>query len=210
MDVDEFLGDILQHEYDPVKAREYYLRTRKLKGRERKILQEDEIPATSKTGAKLVDFDGGNGGRATYEDGTTFDGNGWNSDQKAKGRSEPDTAERFANIDSGIKKVRANVLKYIKDPAIQKARLAQLDDFQRRSDAKKAKAIVTRKPTAQESANARTAVNKTQASIDKLRAGAKNFKNEAAKNAYLDKVDDLQERLNKTKVRLKMKSAAKK
>ncbi len=33
-DVNTFLEDYLQHaEYDPVKAREYYLRTRKLKGR---------------------------------------------------------------------------------------------------------------------------------------------------------------------------------
>jgi len=32
-DVGEFIDDFLQHDYDPVKAREYYLRTRKLKGR---------------------------------------------------------------------------------------------------------------------------------------------------------------------------------
>lgn len=31
--VDDFIEDFLEHKYDPVKAREYYLRTRKLKGR---------------------------------------------------------------------------------------------------------------------------------------------------------------------------------
>lgn len=30
---EEFIDDFLKHEYDPVKAREYYLRTRQLKGR---------------------------------------------------------------------------------------------------------------------------------------------------------------------------------
>lgn len=204
-DVDEFLEEVLQHEYDPVKAREYYLRTRKLKGRQRKRVEEDQVPEKSRTGAKLVDFDGANGGRATYEDGTTYDGDGWNSDLKSKGRTEFDTAERFANVQSGIDKVRANVTKYIKDPAVKKAALARLDDLQRRSNAAKARAITTRKPTAQESAAARQAVLNTQRTIDRLRAGAKNFKNEAARNAYLDKVDDLQERLNKTKERLKMK-----
>lgn len=32
-DVGEFIDDFLQHDYDPVKRREYYLRTRKLVGR---------------------------------------------------------------------------------------------------------------------------------------------------------------------------------
>lgn len=32
--VQQHLGDTLQHEYDPAKAREYYLRTRELKGRQ--------------------------------------------------------------------------------------------------------------------------------------------------------------------------------
>lgn len=35
-DVLEFVEDFLQHDYDPVKAREYYLRTRELKGRQKK------------------------------------------------------------------------------------------------------------------------------------------------------------------------------
>jgi len=205
--VDEFLTDVLQHEYDPVKAREYYLRTRKLKGRKRKRVEEDEVPMKSRTGAKLVDFDGANGGRAVYEDGSTYDGDGWDSDTKGKGRGL-DRSERFSNVQKGIDSVRASVLKNIKDPAKQKARLAQLDDLQRRTNAAKAKAITTRKPTAKESSDARAAVNKTQAAINKLRAGAKNFKNEAARNAYLDKVDDMQERLNKTKTRLKMKAGS--
>ncbi len=38
--VEEFIDDFLQHEYDPVKAREYYLRTRKLKGRAGKALRK--------------------------------------------------------------------------------------------------------------------------------------------------------------------------
>lgn len=39
-DVGEFIDDILQHDYDPVKAREYYLRTRKLKGRATKKVKQ--------------------------------------------------------------------------------------------------------------------------------------------------------------------------
>ena len=36
---EEFLENFLQHKYDPVKAREYYLRTRKLKGRRKAAAQ---------------------------------------------------------------------------------------------------------------------------------------------------------------------------
>lgn len=39
-DVEQFIDDFLQHDYDPVKAREYYLRTRKLKGRATKKVKQ--------------------------------------------------------------------------------------------------------------------------------------------------------------------------
>lgn len=45
-DTTEFIEDFLQHEYDPVKAHEYYMRTRKLKGR---------ASATEKAGAKAYE-----------------------------------------------------------------------------------------------------------------------------------------------------------
>lgn len=55
-DVEEFLyslfnsdsaEDILKHEYDPAKAREYYLRTRKLKGRHKGV-EKPSSPRSSK------------------------------------------------------------------------------------------------------------------------------------------------------------------
>lgn len=45
--MDERIEDILKHEYDPVKAREYYLRTRELKGRFKGIGEETTSSRTS-------------------------------------------------------------------------------------------------------------------------------------------------------------------
>lgn len=98
----------LAHEYDPVKAREYYLRTRKLKGRKvgsaakpinpqsrigyngkplKKLgsrMEEDETPNTSPSGAKLVDYDGKGLGKATYSDGSVYDAAvGWKQGGRA-------------------------------------------------------------------------------------------------------------------------------
>lgn len=91
--VEQVIEDFLAHrsEYDPAKAREYYLRTRKLKGRKpgakvptaKTTLNEDEIPEKSPSGAKIVDFDGKNGGRATYSDGSVLTGAGWSKTNKA-------------------------------------------------------------------------------------------------------------------------------
>lgn len=57
MDIDRFVDDFLQHRstYDPVKAREYYLRTRKLKGKASKADQEKaaEYEDYQKTDAEL-------------------------------------------------------------------------------------------------------------------------------------------------------------
>lgn len=98
-DTNEFIENFLAHDYDPVKAREYYLRTRKLKGRKPgtainprskvgyngkplkpigKRMEEDETPDVSPSGAKLTDYDGGGLGKAWYADGTVYDARvGW-------------------------------------------------------------------------------------------------------------------------------------
>lgn len=91
---------VLKHAYDPVYAREYYLRTRKLKGENKasgkehpqskvsysgkpvvvkpgKRIEEDETPNASPNGAKLVNYDGSGLGTATYEDGSVFTSSGW-------------------------------------------------------------------------------------------------------------------------------------
>lgn len=94
-----FIEEFMKHDYDPVKAHEYYLRTRELKGRKttskvdpranRKYngkplnklgtrMEEDETPEVSPTGAKLVDYDGKGLGKATYADGHVYDAKiGW-------------------------------------------------------------------------------------------------------------------------------------
>lgn len=106
-DVNEFVDNFLAHEYDPVKAREYYLRTRQLKGRKKasakpinprsKVgyngkplkklgtrMEEDETPDVSPSGAKLKDYNGKGLGRATYADGSVYDAaKGWTTKYKA-------------------------------------------------------------------------------------------------------------------------------
>lgn len=42
-----------------------------------KRVEEDEVPMKSRSGAKLVDYNGKGAGKAVYSDGSTFDGNGW-------------------------------------------------------------------------------------------------------------------------------------
>lgn len=127
--VEEFVDEfVLAHAYDPVKARAYYLRTRKLKGRRKAAVQpkrihEDEAPAKSPTGAKMVDFDGKNGGRATYSDGSTFDGNGWNS-----GGSSPKLRLNVAQLK--LDRAKRQVSK-IKDPAFKKQRIQRLAQLQK-------------------------------------------------------------------------------
>jgi hypothetical protein len=110
-EVEEFIEAFLEHadhsDYDPVKAREYYLRTRKLKGRKAaapaapkkvdrrstvdyygkplpklgKRFEEDQSPLSSPGGNTTVKtYDGGPHGlgRATYADGYTYDAKtGW-------------------------------------------------------------------------------------------------------------------------------------
>lgn len=73
-DVDGFIDDFLQHDYDPVKAREYYLRTRKLKGRKKGITNQ-VAPPTSPSGSKMLRLDPKIG--AVYEDGSVFGETGW-------------------------------------------------------------------------------------------------------------------------------------
>lgn len=40
-------------------------------------VEEDEVPATSPSGAGIVDYDGGGAGCAVYGDGFAYDGDGW-------------------------------------------------------------------------------------------------------------------------------------
>lgn len=84
-DTAEFIEDFLAHRYDAEYAHEYYMRTRKLKGRPR--VEEDEVPTRSPSGARLVDYDGTGQGRALYSDGSTYDGRGWNADRVARSGS---------------------------------------------------------------------------------------------------------------------------
>lgn len=123
MDEIEALGlsIVLEHAYDPVKAREYYLRTRKLKGRKKapKRIEEDEVPGKSPTGARLVDFDGKGSGKAIYSDGSVYDGNGWRS---KKGGA----AKRVGAARSNISRARELANK-VSDPRKKKALLNRLD-----------------------------------------------------------------------------------
>lgn len=126
IDVEEFIENVLQHktEYDPVEAHEYYMRTRKLKGRKpaqkkQKILQEDEVPMKSPKGSKLLSFTGDRGGRAIYEDGSTYDSSGWNSG-KVSARHRLTVAQR--NLNQAKKMARTR-----KDPKLDK-RLVEMQD----------------------------------------------------------------------------------
>lgn len=130
--VDEFIEDFLQHEYDPVKARAYYLRTRKLKGRTKGItrvatkklakkIMEDEVPEKSPSGAKLIDFDGSGSGRAVYSDGTVFDGNGWDK------ATSPKLRLKVAQIK--LDRAKRDLNK-IKDPAFKADRAKRLSELQ--------------------------------------------------------------------------------
>lgn len=100
----EFVQKFIQHaDYDPVKAHEYYMQTRQLKGRKPAqadppplpktqagypgkphklgtMLEEDMSPMASPRGAKLTAYDSGPHGlgRATYADGNVYDAKtGW-------------------------------------------------------------------------------------------------------------------------------------
>lgn len=136
-DVDAFIEDFLSHEYDPVKAREYYLRTRKLKGRGApgsavlkvtpskpapKKIMEDEVPEASPSGAKLIDFDGSGSGRAIYSDGTVFDGNGWDKTTSPKLRLEVARVK----LERAKRQVEA-----IKDPQFKAERVQRLNQLEK-------------------------------------------------------------------------------
>lgn len=91
----KFVEEFLAHrEYDAAKAHDYYMRTRELKGRKAatevkpkgkpKRIEEDEVPEKSPSGAKIVDYDGKGSGKATYSDGSYYDGNGWHMENAKK------------------------------------------------------------------------------------------------------------------------------
>lgn len=140
MNAEEFIEDFLAHraEYDPIKAREYYLRTRELKGREKgnadpdskmaftgdpvvikpgKRMEEDESPMKSPSGAKLVDYDGKGLGKATYADGSVFTSSGWSRSGKSgtKGKSSVARARRIGAAEQRIIRAKTAAAK-VKDP----------------------------------------------------------------------------------------------
>lgn len=140
---EEFIENFLEHrsDYDPVKAREYYLRTRKLKGRAKgraaapgkkvRRVEEDGVPETSPSGAKLIDYDGRGAGRATYADGSTFDGAGWNS-----------TGHKLnTRLQAAQEKIQAAKVKARKmPPERRKKYLARISELQKALNAAKNKA----------------------------------------------------------------------
>lgn len=142
-DVGDFIDDFLQHEYDPAKAREYYLRTRKLKGRKNKRLhadhrskigyngkplkprgqriEEDETPETSPSGAKLVKYDGKGLGKATYSDGRVYDAvKGW-----TRRKSTASSGSRIKAAEQKLARATALANK-VKDPKAKAAFLRRL------------------------------------------------------------------------------------
>lgn len=153
-DVDEFIenffethgeDNILEHaeikrRYDPVKARAYYLRTRKLKGRRKaapKRVEEDEVPMNSPSGAKLVDYDGKGPGKATYSDGSTFDGNGWAKPaSKAAGASKATRAKRINNAQRKLSQARLRASR-IKNARARKLMLSRIAITEKRLKAAK-------------------------------------------------------------------------
>lgn len=130
---------VLQHAYDPVKAHAYYMEKRKLKGRKpgspkpptAKRVEEDQVPAKSPTGAKIVDYNGAGPGRATYADGSTYDGNGWN-------KTGHDRNTRINAAQQVLMKLK-NDAKNIKDPQQKSARMNRLNQLQRSLDLEKRK-----------------------------------------------------------------------
>lgn len=155
-DVDEVIKNlVLAHrtDYDPVAAREYYLRTRKLKGRKRaspanvagqqlrrsvdsklgkkpKRIEEDEVPERSPSGAKIVDYDGKGSGKAYYSDGSVYDGNGWH---KGKLTSSQRISAAQGRINEAKRRARRS------SGEERQAYLRQIAILQKRLDAAKAK-----------------------------------------------------------------------
>lgn len=132
---------VLKHEYDSAKAHAYYMRTRELKGRKKggtkpptpKRLEEDQVPEKSPTGAKIVDYNGAGPGRATYADGSTYDGNGWN-------KTGHDRSTRIHAAQQILMKAK-NEAKKIKDPAMKTKRLQRLAELQIALNAEKRKKL---------------------------------------------------------------------
>lgn len=154
----DFVEEFLSHRYDPQKAHEYYLRNRELTGRKpgaaavvppksRKNIQEDTVPMKSPTGAKLVDFNGKNGGQAVYSDGHIFDSNGWHKPSSSSaGRSVADAAKKQNDAEKAKnfprarrigqaeqKVIRAKTLaNKVKDPKAKAALLTRIAAVERK------------------------------------------------------------------------------
>lgn len=141
-DVDAFIESFLEHGRGDKAAiaeynRQYYLRNRELKGRRPKRVEEDQVPMKSPNGAKLVDFDGKGAGKATYSDGSTFDGNGWHKPaSRAAGNAAATRAKRLneAQRKAGVARRKA---KTISDPKKRRVALVRLNKIEQKLEAAK-------------------------------------------------------------------------
>ncbi|CAB4193311.1 hypothetical protein UFOVP1246_77 [uncultured Caudovirales phage] len=70
-------------------------------------LEEDEVPYTTRTGAKILDYDGTGSGSATYSDGSTFDGKGW-SKQTARAGFRGGRGKNRTNDETNSERVTEN------------------------------------------------------------------------------------------------------
>lgn len=159
---DEVIKDfVLKHAYDPVYAREYYLRNRKLKGgkaagvdpqsqitysgkpvqiKPGKKTHEDETPNVSPSGSKLVDFNAGPDGlgKAVYADGSVFTSSGWKKPaSKAEGQLAAGAAKRLNDAQRKLSAARTQASK-LENPKDKKALLNRISAAEKKlSDAQK-------------------------------------------------------------------------
>ena len=150
-DTGQFIEDFFEHAvvYDPVYAHDYYLRTRKLKGRLgskvnpkstktydgkplKKLgtrMEEDQTPDMSRSGAKLIKYVGAGKGKAVYADGTTYDAvTGWNAKaQRATGGGSKQTRVQVSR--QKLARVRA-LANNVKDPQKKAALAARLKAYE--------------------------------------------------------------------------------
>lgn len=114
---DAFLEDFLEHKYDPIKAREYYLRTRKLKGR-----------ATAKDRAKAKE----------YVTRTTADAQSKLSADVKKNGVKKNPARRIGAAEQKLIRARS-LAERIKDPVLKAEMLAKISAAEKKVGAVKAK-----------------------------------------------------------------------
>ena len=164
----DFIESFLQHmlpsndggsgrsTYDPIKAHQYYMRTRHLKGRKKgkaqnanqndykytgkvdprayrtadgsplpkrgKRMEEDQTPAVSPNGAKLVSYDGKGLGKAVYSDGRVYDPKvGWVKRSPQERKAFEATKSRTRRVQQATTKLTRlrESIKSIKNPSVR-------------------------------------------------------------------------------------------